>query len=244
MIQKAVKDYVIRSYECDKNGFLRLVTLMNIFQDIADSHASELGVGMDYCQKNGFAWVGANYHIKISSYPKFHQKIIVQSWPSAEKKLGAYRDFLVTDEKGNEIICASSQWILIDFAKKRPLSLHDNLPQYTIINERALETDFSKIENISHPDSSTEFRIRFDDIDFNNHVNNSIYLLWATEAVDAQYRLSHLPQEIEISFKKEALLGDNISVITQYSGNETLHSIISLQDNRELSRLKIFWKNI
>lgn len=72
--QKACKDYVVRSYECDKHGCLRLVTLMNIFQDIADSNAAEIGLGLDFCRERGLAWVGANYHIIINNYPKLHQK--------------------------------------------------------------------------------------------------------------------------------------------------------------------------
>ena len=36
MATKYTKEYNIRTYECDKNGYLRIVTLFNILQDIAD----------------------------------------------------------------------------------------------------------------------------------------------------------------------------------------------------------------
>ena len=136
--KKAQKNYEIRSYECDKHGNLRLLTLMNIFQDIADSNASEIGLGLEFCKERGLAWVGASYHIIINSFPKLHQKISVISWPAVEKKLGAYRDFLVLDEAGQTMIKASSQWILINFEKKRPVSLRDNLPEYSVIPELSL----------------------------------------------------------------------------------------------------------
>lgn len=68
-IGKFVREYLIRSYECDCNGTLRIVALMNIFQDIADSHAEQLGIGMEHCLKHGLAWVGSNYHIKINRMP-------------------------------------------------------------------------------------------------------------------------------------------------------------------------------
>ncbi len=242
--QKACKDYVVRSYECDKHGCLRLVTLMNIFQDIADSNAAEIGLGLDFCRERGLAWVGANYHIIINNYPKLHQKITVVSWPAVEKKLGAYRDFLVYDENGNKIIQASSQWILINFAKKRPVALRDNLPEYQVIPERAIETEFPKIEDISSVESKTEFKIRFDDIDINNHVNNAIYLLWASEAVNGEFRNQHQPREIEIAFKKEALFGESIYIESQNDGENSIHEIKSTTDNRELARLKFRWKKI
>ena len=59
-IYKIEKEYLIRTYECDRNENLRLLTLMNIFQDVADSHASAMGLGLEYCLSKGVAWVGSN----------------------------------------------------------------------------------------------------------------------------------------------------------------------------------------
>ena len=126
-VDKISREYHVKSYECDRNGTLRLLTLMNIFQDTADTHASLLGVGIEHCLAHGLAWVGSNYQIEIERMPAWHEKITVESWPAAEKKLGAVRDFVIRDEKGTPIIRASSQWVLIDFVKKRPVSLRDNL---------------------------------------------------------------------------------------------------------------------
>ena len=74
-MEKYVKEYNLRTYECDKNGYLRIVTLFNILQDMADSHATDLGLGMEFCLSKGFAWVGANYHIKINRMPQTHENI-------------------------------------------------------------------------------------------------------------------------------------------------------------------------
>lgn len=243
-ISKFVREYSIRSYECDRNGLLRIVALMNIFQDVADSHASDLGVGIEHCLQHGLAWVGSNYHIKINRMPKWHEKIVVNTWPSAEKKIGAIRDFEVKDERGDIIIVASSQWILIDFARKRPLFLRDNLPQYQVIEERTLCTDFPKIPLPERNDITHNFRVRYDDIDVNHHVNNAIYPLWATESVDADFRLNHQPHEIEVSFKKECLYGESVEVVTQVDNLTTLHCLTAGDEKHEIARLRISWKQL
>ena len=242
MLKKLKKDYLIRSYECDKNGELRLITLMNIFQDIADNHIANMGLGLDFCREQGLAWVGTNYHIHIDRLPKFHEKITVLTWPSAEKKLGKIRDFIVADSSGENIITASSQWILIDFHKKRPLVSREGLPAYQVIPERALQTDFPKIADVSRVDCRMEFNVRFDDIDFNKHVNNAVYPLWAAEAVGADFRTAHTPEEIEVAFEKECRLGEKVIVETERNGQISLHRICSLNDGRELARVKIAWK--
>ena len=242
MLKKLKKDYLIRSYECDKNGELRLITLMNIFQDIADNHIANMGLGLDFCREQGLAWVGTNYHIHIDRLPKFHEKITVLTWPSAEKKLGKIRDFIVADSSGENIITASSQWILIDFHKKRPLVSREGLPAYQVIPERALQTDFPKIADVSRVDCQMEFNVRFDDIDFNKHVNNAVYPLWAAEAVGADLRTAHTQEEIEVAFEKECRLGEKVIVETERNGQISLHRICSLNDGRELARVKIAWK--
>ena len=241
-IKKYSGTYNIRSYECDRNNNLRILTLMNIFQDVADSHASQLGIGMEHCLKHGLAWVGSNYHIKIDRMPAWHEKITVTSWPAAEKKIGAVRDFEVRDEKQNIIISASSQWVLIDFARKRPVALRENMPDYQVINERALNTDFPKIGIPERPDVVRHFEVRYDDIDVNRHVNNAVYPLWATESTENDFRLTHQPQEIEIAFKKETLYGEIIEVVSQIDDNISIHGLTAKDDDREVARLRIVWK--
>lgn len=243
-MERVEKDFIIRTYECDKNNNLRIITLMNIFQDAADEHAEKLGVGLGHCIKNGVAWVGTNYHIKINRLPKLHEKINIITWPCEENKLTARRDFKVVNDDGEVLITAASLWALIDINRKRPLILRDNLPAYNRIDEKSFETDFSKIADLASIDFETEFKIRFDDIDINNHVNNAVYPLWATEAVDGDFRLKHTPIELEISFKKEAFFGDWVKVATETSGLTTTHSIKSKLNERELAKIRIIWKQI
>lgn len=241
-MEKYTKVYNLRTYECDKNGYLRIVSLFNLLQDMADSHAADLGLGMEFCLSNGLAWVGANYHIKINRMPKIHENIKFITWPSEERKLGAIRDFAVYDENDNLIMVASSQWILIDFVRKRPVILKDKLPQYTVVNEHSLLSDFEKLPEINSVDLEKNFSVRFDDIDINMHVNNALYPLWAIETLEYSFRDTHLPREIEIMFKKEGYLGETVNIKSEIKDFETLHSVKATNDSRELSRIRIKWK--
>ena len=241
---KFERDYCISTYETDKHQELRLVTLLNIFQDISEAHASIIGVGVDFCREHLVAWVGVNYHIVIDVMPKNHETIKIVSWPSEERKFGAIREFEVRDMANNVIIKASSQWLLIDIIKKRPVSLRVHLPEYFVVPERCLDSDFAKIPEVVVSDYEKSFDVRFDDIDLNNHVNNANYPLWATESVPASFRLENRVQEIEIVFKKECLYEETVTVKTNLIDNTSTHSIMSNNDGRVLSSSKIIWKRI
>ncbi len=243
-MQKYSNTYHVRSYECDRNNNLRLVTLMNIFQDMAVLHADAMGLGFDYCLSKGLAWVGSNYEVQIERLPKMNETITINTWPAVEKKAASIRDFEVFAEDGTRIIAASSQWVLISIDRKRPVSLKENLQDYSILEESVLPTEFNeKIDELARVDEETKFRVRFDDIDLNRHVNNAVYALWASEAVDPEFRLTHTPYRIEIQFRKEGLIGEKIMVSTECNEAITSHSIKTYDgDNRELARARIEWK--
>ena len=241
---KYSKQYNIRSYECDRNNNLRILTLMNIFQDMADDDAARLGFGLQFCIANGMTWVGTNYALEIDRLPKMHETITIETWPSAKSKLSAYRDYEVFGQDGTSIIRASSKWALIDLQKKRPLSVEERMPRHRPLEVRALNTEFPRLEEITEGDSQFKFRVRFDDIDLNKHINNAVYILWATEAVEPEFRLAHDPKKIDINFRKEGYMGEKIRVTTQMAGNKSLHSIRTYDsDNeRELARAVIEWQ--
>lgn len=241
-MEKFEKEFQIRSYECDKNGCLRLLTLMNILQDAADLSATSLGFGFDFCLNSGLAWVGTNYHLQISRLPVVHEKIKIQTWPSGENKFMALRDFVVFDEKGLQIIKATSQWVLVDITKKRPVSLSQYLPQYMYIDERVLGTEFAKIADIENTSFSKIFEARFDDIDLNQHVNNAIYPLWAAETLPAEFLEKYAPTEVEISYKKECLYGQKVEVKAELNGLSSTYIISCLDEPKECARLHILWQ--
>ena len=241
---KYTKEYTIRSYECDKHENVRIITLMNILQDIADSNADSMGVGYDFCVKNNLAWVAANYHVKILRAPKLHEKIIINSWPSEERKLSAIRDYEIIDGQGNVIVQASTQWVLIDFTSKRPQLLRAKLPNYDILPEKADNFEFKNITLPDQFDFEKYFAVRFDDIDVNNHVNNAVYPLWFSESVDDSFRNNHAICELEITFKKEAHIGETIKSLSVRDNLQSYHSIISTTDGKELARANLQWINV
>jgi len=243
-VSKYQKEYFIRSYECDKHGNLRLLTLMNILQDAADSHADALGLGYEYCVSRQLAWVAANYHVKIFRAPKIHEPVVITTWPSEERKLSVVRDYEMADKDGNILVQASTQWVLINIENKRPQAIRANLPEYQVVSEKADNFEFTKLILPETFDLYKEIAVRFDDIDVNNHVNNAVYPLWASEAVSPEFRDNHAVSELEIAFKKEAFLGEKVKVATAMDNLNSFHEIISLADERELARVSVVWAEV
>lgn len=243
-VSKYKKEYHVKSYEVDCHGFLRILTLMNFLQEAAVESAESLGFGFEICRAKGVAWVGSNYLVKIERLPRIDEKIVIETWPAEGKLWGAIRNFLLKDKDGRVIVRAKSQWVLIDIERRRPVSLSKYFPEYDFINESVMEDDFRKLSPVENPDSVKNIWVRFDDIDINNHVNNAVYPLWAAESIDSEYRMNHVPTEIELCFKKEALLGEQVEVSYKKEGEQSFHTVTDKNSGADLADCRFMWKEI
>ena len=241
-MEKYTKQYEVRSYECDKDCRLRLLTIFNLMQDMADTHADLMGVGYDICFQKGIGWVGGNYHLRIHKLPQWREKFTLKTWPSATTFVTGIRDFEALNKDREVLFQASSQWVLIDLEKGRPVSVAKNLGEYELFPERAIETNFQAPSLPKRIDFKKKFFVRYDDIDMNNHVNNAVYPVWAAESVPVMFRVSHNLVELEISFKKPALLGDTVLIETEIDENRTYHLIRDEKSETVFAQVSIQWR--
>jgi medium-chain acyl-[acyl-carrier-protein] hydrolase len=239
---KVFDTYHPKGYECGPDRHMSIRTLMNILQDIAETGASAIGCGAEYCYEHQLAWFLMNYDIRIDSMPLINTAITAYTWPSDRQMLRAIRDFSIRDDNNHELIAATSQWVLVNRETHKLLDLESHLKSFPLLHERALNSKFTKLPILKEAGHSVRFKVRYDDIDCNGHANNCLYPLWATESIDNDFRMTHTPTHIEICFLKESHYGETIEARSSMTDGVSLHSIIALEDARELARVRIEWK--
>ena len=77
------------------------------------------------------------------------------------------------------------------------------------------------------------------DIDFNGHINNSAYLIWALDTLPAEHTPDGSPVRIHVTFRKECMLGTEVEVQHFRTGNFTRHIINSAEGIR--AEVEIEW---
>ncbi len=242
-MEKFQKEFEISSYECDENGELRLRSLFNLFQDLADNHASKIGVGYEYCVEHQLGWVGGAYHVQIDKMPVWKDKVILKTWPSRKTAVTAIREFeMVNALTGATMVRASSQWVLIDINRQRPVSVLAHLEHCDAIEERMVDTDFRKLLAPERIDTTVSQIIRTDDIDLNCHVNNAVYPTWILDALPSDFLPTHALSELQIQYKSSAKTGNTVLVKGQIDNDITVHSIVSDELGPEYARVRAIWK--
>lgn len=232
-----------KTYQMDRHGVLRPIMLMNELQAIADIHAELLGVGRTECLNKNIAWVVTHYLIEIDEMPTDCEEVEFTTWPSGCNGLRATRDFQVLGSDGRVMINATSQWIIIDMETRRPLRFDSCWGNSGLLKERALTREFEKFPDFV-ADTSMTVVPRYDDVDVNQHINNAVYAVWATEALGFEFRDEHALRTLDINFKKE-IKADTLSEITiesMLNGSKSRHMIRT--PGIEHANIVCEWENI
>ncbi len=217
--------YRIRNYEADIHGNLWLHSLANYLQDAANRHAIELGAGVPQLLEQGLSWVLYRMRLDINQWPRIPEEVTVTTHPSGEERVYIYRDYQVTDSAGKMLVSASSTWLVFDLAKRR---LTSPTPAMKVIFEPYRTLANLPRANQKYPDLpdnwqfETTVTARHNEIDQNQHVNNSVYFQWLLEPLPVSLLHERRCTSLDITFKAECLRG------------ETVHSRCCILDSGQL----------
>ncbi|WP_428898460.1 Acyl-ACP thioesterase [Parelusimicrobium proximum] len=238
--------YSVRYYELNPEGNIPVYALLNYFQASAGHDAHNLGFGWEEFSAQGIAWVITKIQIEILKEAHSVQNLKVKTWPSYSEKVISRRDFIITDESGDVVAKGASWWVVINLERRRPvrlpqamLDLNPANPEYAAEELPFTSPELEGREKLGSIDVIT----RLEDLDTNNHVNNSHFSAWALGSVPEETRSACRLSQLIISFKNEALLGDEITV-NIYKGEEEnsfWHSLIRKSDGKEVSRVYTKW---
>lgn len=241
--------YAIRSYEVDACGRLSISALCNFMQDAAGKHADELGVSVAQLQKQRKTWVLSRLTLQMKAYPCWQDPFHVTTWPSGSRRLFALRDFLFHDGQNRLLGAAATAWLIIDTQNRRPVRIEpflEKLNPGTHGSETELELNlFEKIPKISDYRHEIRFRIRYQDLDTNRHVNNVSFIEWVIESIPAEELQRSMLTGLEINYVAEAFYGDFViskSLPLEGQPGSFLHCITKENGGQELIRARTVWK--
>ena len=206
--------FKIHSYEVDVTNTATLPAICQYLQEVASNHAEQLGFGVSWLLENQRTWMLSRLIVKMDAFPRVGEEILVYTWPSGTDRLLFLRDFSIERASGEVLGRAVSSWVFMNLEFRRPVHPSSKEFEYDFsrTGERALEVNPGKIPLLSGEEEKASFRVRYSDLDMNNHVNNIKYIEWVMESVDPEYRRTNRPVELSVNFLAEALYGQEVSI--------------------------------
>jgi len=208
--EKFTEEHEILYYECDTTGKLSIPMLLSMVIKTSESQSRVLGRGSDFVASLGLTWVITQYEIQINRLPKVEEVVKITTEATSYNKYFCYRNFWVHDEAGQECVFIKSTFVLMDIENRKMSSVRPEI--IDIYQSEKIKTieRAPKIEAVAS-DQSLDYRVRFSDIDGNQHVNNSKYLDWMLDVLGYEFLTSHEVTYVNIKFDKEVEYGNQVS---------------------------------
>ena len=231
-----------KSYFIDRFGKLSTSFMFYQMQDIAWEHANILGFGYDDLKKDQHFWVLSKLLVKINRRPEWAENFTLETWSRGTDGFFGYRDFNFIDKTGQNIIQATSSWLILDLKSKRIVRIgnQNNFPKH---NESVFGCDAQKVRPPKSNEKLQFAPVLFNEIDINQHFNSGRYLEKITDSYDFDFHEKYELAEFEINFLKEGLPSDMLAVKKeQLDEFNHLCSVVRKVDGNDLIRARLAWR--
>lgn len=241
-MSKIIRNVVIESHEADLLSQANIITLFSHTLDTAGYASNGRAYSIDALQEQGLSWVLSRFAIEVNRYPKQFEEITIETWIEDINKLVSTRNFQIFDKNKELIAKACSLWSMIDQNTRRPVNLLETLykdaPILAEANDmerpvRILEVKGEKVD---------EVKVRYSDIDFNQHANSARYIKWQLDSYNLDMFKEKQVKRFDINFVQEVLFGEKIEVYKEEK--ENIHSFdLKNESGRSVCKTIFTWED-
>ena len=197
--------------DIDSTNRMSVDGILDAMQDCVNINSESIGRGISYMHKTKRAWFAIGWNIVIDRLPEMFEDITVKTWPYGFTATMGYRNVIISDKNGNDIVCADSVWTLMDMNTGMPTrieaedscgyDLEERYPMEAMNRKIRLPKDFVREEAV---------RVRKSDIDFNGHMTNGRYIQLANDYVPND----RIIKRIRVEYKSQSRLGEMLGIYT------------------------------
>lgn len=207
-MEKYSEEIKIRGHYTDLQGRLIVKSLCDLFNDVSNEQTLLLGFDVPTLNAQGLTWMLHKLHIVLNRVPGQGDTVIFETWPSGIDRFFAFRDYRVLSREGEVLIHATSEWMVIDINRRRPVRLPACVTENAascvdVVREITFDLDTKNMPE--EYENSRHFTATYDNIDFNKHVTQATYTRWVTNSLSYEFLKEHELRELEIVYEHEVL---------------------------------------
>lgn len=217
MAQVFEVEHTVQYYEGDMTGKLSLPMLLNLAVLSGTLQADQLGIGDEVVHAQGVGWIVLQYEMTITRRPKVNETIVLQTQARDCNAFFCQRQYRMLDQTGQVLVDIQALFSLLDMEKRKLARGPDEfIDAYGAQRVKRIKRGLApaKIAEDEPVDGQQQYRVRFTDIDMNQHVNNSRYFDWLEDVLGADFLLTHEPKKLNIRFEQQ--VGIDAVVTSRY----------------------------
>ena len=216
--------------------------IIKILENAGGMHSESLNLGLNSIEITGFSWILLGWKVKVIVRPRYNEELTVNTWGRESNRAFTYRDYELYDESGNLCIIATSKWAIVDIKNGHLAEITPELREpYKCEEKKVFNSDYSfKLKEPETIDREIRYKVQRRDIDINKHVHNLYYLDFAYEALPEEIYENFEFNNIEIMYKRQTKLNDEIKCLYTKDGEQNIVTIKSIDDNLLHAIIKLY----
>ena len=225
-------DTKVRYRELNEKGVVRPEAIVNYLQDCTTFHSDSLGASVDFYKRENKAWVLNAWQIEIREPLKLGEELTVGTWPYDFSGAYGYRNFIIKNKEGKNVVEANTVWVFADITTGRPMKLTEEYTKYYTLEEKLPMNYMDRKIKIPEGVIGIGYEpvsIRKSFIDTNGHVNNSRYIECGAEYIPAGYNV----RRIRAEYKRQARYGESFYPVTYDMRDDGGNGIFAIALNDE-----------
>lgn len=217
MIEKSIYPFTIFTHDLDFTSKASLLTIGNLFMNVAGIDSHSKGFGIDEIHDKNLAWVALRIRIKMNRYPELLEKVSIQTWIENWSRFATQRNCIIYGAQGENIGEIASVFTLIDFKLRQTVNMQERLGEY----EKFVIPDVldlgcpGKVKTLQNATLAGTRTVAYNDIDSNMHVNSFRYVAWVLDTIPFETYKQNKIADFEINYIHEVLYGETVSIYSE-----------------------------
>lgn len=206
--------YQPRISDYDRNGKLSYEAILQILETAGSHHSDTVGDSVIEGSQSGIAWILTEWRVQVLRRTDSKEKLQIATWVRGKAPASTvFRDFILTDENGNEVIHAEAKFALLDLSAGRLTRISEELfASYQPEDKTAFDIAAPRLRAPAEFDSEQTITLRRSDIDFNGHVHNTRYMDFALEVLSAEIYKKGNISDVRIVYSKPVKEGSVVTI--------------------------------
>ncbi len=190
--------------ETDGRGRVRPEAVLYRFQTAAGDHYDALGLGRADAVKRGCFWAVTRNDLRIERLPEAEERLWLDTWTGRKGHGLFWRHYRLQTPEGEVLLRCVSMWVVMDLTE-RTLSKDYLWAQGAPVvkQEGELPSSFRGTEFPEDLPGRAMRTVTPEETDENGHLNNTLYVPWATDLLPEGYADEHALRSLWIEYRKE-----------------------------------------
>lgn len=217
----------VGTFDVDRFDRLRMSSLLKMHQEVGERHIIEFGTCSKTLRENSsVTFIMTKTKAKIHRLPASEEQVLAYTWCSELKGIRFTRNYVLTDSNGEILTESKTELVMMDCNTRKIVRPNDVAGIEGFLYNTELKNGCEYPAKIKVPSEAScvcHRTARFSDIDFNGHVNNTVYADIVMDCLPTEYQ-KMMPESLEINYVNEVLQGEKMEISVFAKGNEVIVS--------------------